>query len=97
MKTWSIYIVLTVDKQYYTGISTNPSRRYREHLAQNSKTARFLRAHKPHLLVMTQEVGSHGLALQVEYHFKRLTHQQKKQIIEKQKINYDLSSGKIIV
>jgi len=41
--TWWLYL-LDCDGRLYTGISTNPERRYQEHLAGGAKGARFTRS-----------------------------------------------------
>ena len=48
---WSIYIIRTVDDRLYAGVSTDVSRRYREHLAGGVRAAKYLKAHRPQALV----------------------------------------------
>jgi len=95
MKIWYIYVILTVDGFYYTGISTDPERRYREHLAGMSRSARYLKAHRPEKLVFIYEIGDHTLALKVEYQFKKLLRRVKEKIITERCLIFDPSDGKI--
>ena len=78
---WYLYVVRTVDRYLYTGVTTDVARRYREHLAQGRRTARFLRTHKPGRLVFSELIGGRSLALRVEYRFKRLPRQAKERAI----------------
>jgi putative endonuclease len=92
---WHLYVVRTVDNSMYAGISTNVQRRFKEHLAQGRKTAKYLLAHKPQSLVFSQAVGDRALALKVEYHFKRLSKKEKELIVVSQQLIYDQESGRI--
>jgi len=94
---WYLYVVLTEDHLLYTGISTDVRRRFREHQARGSKTAKYLFAHKPRCLAFSHPVGDRSLAMKVEYHFKRLSKKEKKRIIASHKLVFDPDSGKILV
>lgn len=69
---WHLYVIRTADRKLYAGVTTDVQRRFREHLSQGRKTARYLRAHKPKALVFSQVIGDRSSALRVEYWFKRL-------------------------
>jgi putative endonuclease len=49
-KRWSVYMIRADDGRYYTGITTDPARRWRQHLLQN-RGAKFFRGCKPEALV----------------------------------------------
>lgn len=55
---WSVYMVRTATGLLYTGISTDPLRRLRQH--QSGKGARALRGKGPLTLAWQQEVGEKG-------------------------------------
>jgi putative endonuclease len=95
--TWYLYVVRTVDKYLYAGVSTDVERRFAEHLRQGRKTARYLRAHKPRRLVFSQTIGDRSLALKVEYRFKQLTRAQKERIVRAGRLCFDEVSGRIEV
>jgi putative endonuclease len=78
---WHLYVVATEDGCLYAGITTDVDRRYAEHLAQNARTAKYLRAHKPRRLVFRQAIGPRSLALRVEQRFKRLPRSVKAAIV----------------
>jgi putative endonuclease len=95
MACWYLYIVRTVDNSMYAGISTDVSRRFREHCAQGKKTAKYLLAHKPVSLAFSQALGNRSLALKVEFHFKMLLKKDKDKIIDAQQLIFDRDSGLI--
>ncbi len=92
---WHLYVIRTVDGFFYAGISTDVQRRFKEHLAQGLKTAKYLRSHKPAELAFSLAVGGKGLALKVEYRFKRLSKSAKARIIASGKMKFDPVTGKI--
>ncbi|MGY3960874.1 GIY-YIG nuclease family protein [Aeromonas popoffii] len=66
---WSLYLVRTAAGLLYTGISTDPIRRLRQH--QSGKGSRTLRGKGPLTLVWQQSVGDKGAALRLEYRLKQ--------------------------
>ena len=93
MFCWYLYVIKTVDGFLYTGISTDVGRRFREHLAQGGRTAKFLRIHKPLAVAFTQAIGDRSLALKVENRFKLLSRKEKERIIKAQCLIFDSASG----
>ncbi|XQW87174.1 GIY-YIG nuclease family protein [Aeromonas veronii] len=84
---WSIYMVRTATGLLYTGISTDPLRRLRQHQsgkgarALRGKGARALRGKGPLTLAWQQEVGEKGAALRIEYRLKQQPKSFKEQLI----------------
>ncbi|WP_043826075.1 GIY-YIG nuclease family protein [Aeromonas veronii] len=76
---WSVYMVRTATGLLYTGISTDPLRRLRQH--QSGKGARALRGKGPLTLAWQQEVGEKGAALRIEYRLKQQPKSFKEQLI----------------
>lgn len=66
-----VYIIETVDGTYYTGITNDVARRMKEHLNGGSKSARYLRAHKPAYLVYLRECKTRSDALRLERRLKK--------------------------
>jgi putative endonuclease len=97
MECWHLYVVRTSGGSLYAGIATDVQRRFREHLAQGSRTPGYLRAHKPRELAFSQAIGGRGLALKVEYRFKRLSKAAKENIIQSGRMAFDGESGRIAV
>ena len=76
---WSVYMVRTASGLLYTGISTDPLRRLRQH--QSGKGSRALRGKGPLTLAWQQEVGEKGAALRIEYRLKQQPKSFKEQLI----------------
>jgi putative endonuclease len=93
--TWHLYVVRTVTGSLYAGIATNVSRRYQEHVSGSPKAAKYLRANPPKELVFQRRIGSHSLALKVEYRFKQLLKRDKESIVRAGKLRVDRETGKI--
>ncbi|MFH0783350.1 MAG: GIY-YIG nuclease family protein [Pseudomonadota bacterium] len=69
---WIIYIVRCRDGSYYTGITTDLTRRIAEH---NSAAggAKYTRPRRPVSLVYSESASSRATATQREYYIKKLT------------------------
>ena len=76
---WFIYMVRTASGLLYTGISTDPVRRLRQH--QSGKGSRALRGKGPLTLAWQQAVGEKGAALRLEYRLKQQSKSFKEQLI----------------
>lgn len=77
---WSVYMVRTATGLLYTGISTDPLRRLRQH--QSGKGARALRGKGPLTLAWQQDVGEKSAALRIEYRLKQQPKSFKEQLIK---------------
>lgn len=75
------YILECNDGSYYTGWSTDPQRRARQHNA--GRGARYTRQHLPVRLVYVEEHPTRQAAMRREARIKKLTHQSKQQLIQK--------------
>ena len=65
-----VYIIETVDGTYYTGMTNNLSRRLIEHVSDSSRSAVYLRTHRPAYIVYINECISRGDAMRLEYKIK---------------------------
>ena len=78
---WSIYIIQCSDETLYTGITTDISRRINEH---NSKKGAFYTKNKtPAKLVYQEAMTGQSEARKREAAIKRLTREQKLELINK--------------
>jgi len=68
------------DNSLYTGITTDPKRRFLEH--KNHKGAKYFYAHKPVKLVYIEMVKNRSEASKREYAIKKLTANNKQLLIE---------------
>ena len=66
-----VYIIETEEGTYYTGMTNNLARRMSEHLSNTSRSATYLRAHKPKYVVYLHECETRGDAIRLENRLKR--------------------------
>lgn len=74
------YMVRCANDAYYTGWTTDPIRRLKEHNA--GRGARYTRIHGPVELVYVEEVEDHIAALKREAAIKKLGHARKIRLAE---------------
>ena len=74
-----VYIILCVDGSFYTGHTKNTDARTRLHAS--GKGARYTRMHKPQKIAYVETFGSRVEAMKREREIKRMTHQQKLNLI----------------
>lgn len=78
---WWVYIVQCDDDTYYTGISHDINHRIEQH--NSGKGAAYTRSHGPVELVYYEKSSTHSHALKREYEIKKLSHSEKKAVIDK--------------
>ena len=81
---WTLYIIQSCKGTYYTGITLDINRRFKEHQAQGSKCAKYLRGKAPLKLVFSYKIGQKSVAMKMERRIKNLGHAEKKEIINNQ-------------
>jgi putative endonuclease len=77
------YILECSDGSFYTGWSTDPSRREKQHNAGTG--ARYTRMHRPVALVFVEEQPDRGSAIRREVAIKRLHHSAKYKLVDSQR------------
>ncbi|MGV6806832.1 MAG: GIY-YIG nuclease family protein [bacterium] len=77
---WSVYIILCSDRSLYTGITTDPQRRFAEH-ASGKKGAKYFRGREPRGIVYLETGFTRSAASKREAEIKGLTHCQKLELI----------------
>lgn len=75
-----VYIILCQDNSFYTGHTKNVDERTRLHTC--GKGARYTRMHKPQKVVYVEPVDSRAMAMKRERAIKKLSHQQKINLID---------------
>ena len=78
-----VYIVECADGTYYTGYTSNISRRINEHNYSFKKGAKYTRSRRPVRLVYKETFSSISDAMKRENQIKRLTRKQKKDLLSK--------------
>lgn len=76
-----VYMLLCNDGTLYTGITTDVTRRLKEHNSGTHKSAKYTRARLPVTLVYTKIYPSRKEAAQEEYRIKQLSRKEKEQLI----------------
>jgi putative endonuclease len=74
------YIVECADRTYYTGWTTEPERRVRQHNA--GRGARYTHSRRPVRLVYVESLPNRTLAMKRERAIKSLSRQEKERLIE---------------
>jgi putative endonuclease len=78
-----VYILLCMDGSFYTGYTKNIDARTRLHA--NGKGARYTKAHKPVKVAHVELFDSRATAMKRERDIKKMTHQQKLNLINSRK------------
>ena len=76
---WYLYILKCGDGTFYTGIATDVLKRLEMH--RSGKGAKYTRGRGPLELVYSEECENHSQALKRECEVKKLTKDQKQQLI----------------
>ena len=77
--TFYVYILLCRDGSFYTGYTRNLNKRTRLH--ESGKGARYTRMHKPKRVAYVELFDSRTKAMKREKTIKKLSHQQKLNLI----------------
>ncbi|HYE60077.1 MAG TPA: GIY-YIG nuclease family protein [Candidatus Kapabacteria bacterium] len=77
---YTVYIVRCADDSLYTGITNDIDKRMRNH-NEGKAGAKYTRSRRPVTLVYTESVGTMSLAKKREAAIKKLTRQEKIQLL----------------
>jgi putative endonuclease len=80
-----VYILLCADGSFYTGYTKNIDARTRLHA--NGKGARYTKIHKPKRVAYVELFDSRVKAMKREREIKKMTHQQKLNLINSRNAN----------
>jgi putative endonuclease len=79
------YIVKCLDKTYYTGWTTDPQRRTKQH--NKGTGAKYTRTHRPVTLVYFEELPGRSEAMKREYAIKAMSRKRKEALIQSHPIS----------
>jgi len=85
-KDWYLYVLLCADGTYYTGVTTDVTRRLEEHNA-SPKGAKYTKTRRPVEMVYWTCFRDRSSAQKAEYKFKQLTRKQKEKTINEIRLN----------
>ncbi len=74
---YTVYILETIKNTYYTGITTDLSRRVEEHKGQNNRGAKYTKANPVKSILYTETLPDRSAALKREAEIKKLSRSQK--------------------
>ncbi len=74
-----VYILQCHDGSFYTGYTKDLQQRTRQH--ENGKGARYTKAHRPQRIAYVELFGTRSAAMKREREIKKLSHQQKLNLI----------------
>ena len=77
-----MYILLCIDGSFYTGYTKNLDKRTKLH--ESGKGARYTRTHKPERVAYVELFDTRAKAMKRERAIKKLSHQQKLNLINSQ-------------
>ena len=77
-----VYILLCIDGSFYTGYTNDLQERTKQH--ENGKGARYTKSHRPQKIAYVEVFGSRSIAMKREKAIKKLSHQQKQDLISSQ-------------
>jgi putative endonuclease len=78
---WWVYMVRSRSGKLYTGISTDPERRFREHCGEGGRGARFFRGDPAEAIVYREPAENRSTASQREAAIKKLRRSEKDALI----------------
>ena len=78
---WYVYLVRCCDGSLYTGIAKSLQKRLLEHNSDNQLGAKYTRSRRPVKLVYQESCSSRALAMRREAAIKRLSKQQKEELV----------------
>ena len=78
---WFLYILKCSDGSFYTGVTTDIDRRFREH--QEGKASRYTRTRRPVVLIYQEKCGTRSRSLARECAIKSLNRRRKEELIIK--------------
>lgn len=98
MTRYFMYVLACHDKTLYTGYTTDPDRREKQH--QNGKGAKYTKPsfRRPCKMIFVKEYPTQTQAMQAEYHFKQLSRPQKESYLARYgQNNYTEQSNRVTV
>ena len=81
--SWFVYMLRCADGSLYTGVTTDVTRRVKEHNGEGGKAkgAKYTKAHRPVALAYQESVISRSEAQIREANLRRLSRQEKEKLV----------------
>lgn len=81
MSDWYVYMLRCADNTLYTGVTTDPERRLREHNGEVKGGARYTRTRQPVTMVWQETHANRSEACKREAQIKRISKTAKEKLI----------------
>lgn len=81
IRVWSVYVIESQSGKFYTGISTDVNRRFRQHLGVVKGGAKYFRSDPPSLLVYEESFRDRSAAQKREAEIKAFTRLEKENLV----------------
>lgn len=81
MPEYYVYLLRCSDDSLYTGVTTDPIRRFGEHRDRGSKAAKYTRSHAVQQIAAAFLAESKQAAYRLEYHIKSLSKSEKEDLV----------------
>lgn len=92
---FKLYIVRCADGSLYTGIATDVEKRIAEH-DRGLRGAKYLRGRGPLRIVFVEPAGDRAMASRLEYRVKRMSREQKLELIAGERQLQDLLGNQVL-
>lgn len=86
MNSWFVYILRCADDTLYTGVTTDPVRRLREHNGEIKGGARYTRTRQPVAMIWQESQPNRSEACKREAYVKRLSRSAKLRLISEKQL-----------
>lgn len=96
MTHWYVYIIENKLKQYYTGITKDVQRRFKEHQESGPKCAKALKGKGPLTLKFYSKALTHSEALKTEIWIKKLNKAEKIKLVNNQLSDSTIKNIKLL-
>ncbi len=83
MKSWYVYMLRCADDSLYTGVTTDPARRLRQHNGELVGGAKYTRLRRPVAMIWQELHPDRSSAAKREYAIKQLPRQAKLKLLIK--------------
>ena len=81
------YMVRCADNSLYTGMTNDLKKRINEHISKNKNGAKYTKSHSAIKLEIAWSSKEKSLACKLEYYIKKLTKQQKENLVNDEKLS----------
>lgn len=81
------YMVRCADNSLYTGMTNDMKKRINEHISKNKNGAKYTKSHSAIKLEIAWSSKEKSLACKLEYYIKKMTKQQKENLVNGEKLS----------